>query len=97
MQYSINLSINDKNICHSLPGDIDLFTGGLIEKTVNGALLGATLECLIGEQFKRLKYGDRFWFQSKTANYNQSTFPLISSPPLIPFTTDGKSMPWSLT
>ncbi|XP_060585355.1 peroxidasin homolog pxn-1-like [Ruditapes philippinarum] len=54
------------------PADIDLFTGGLIEKSVEEAGgLGPTFECLIGEQFKRMKFGDRFWFQSRATGYNK--------------------------
>ena len=53
------------------PWDIDLFTGGLLEKPVTGGTLGPTFECIIGKQFQRLKVGDRFWFQSGTSNYTR--------------------------
>ena len=47
----------------SSPLDIDLFPGLLTETPVRPGQLGPTAECIIGDQFKRLKYGDRFWYQ----------------------------------
>ena len=42
--------------------DIDLFTGGLAEKTVPGGAVGATFACIIRQQFKQLIFGDRYFF-----------------------------------
>lgn len=44
--------------------DVDLYTGALSEKPINGSILGPTLTCLILDQFVRVKYGDRFWYEN---------------------------------
>ena len=41
--------------------DIDLFTGGLAERRISGALVGPTFACIIGVQFSHLRRCDRFW------------------------------------
>ena len=42
--------------------NLDLFVGGILEKPVNDGLLGPTFSCIIGEQFKNLRDGDRFFY-----------------------------------
>uniref|UniRef100_A0A0N5AN51 peroxidase n=1 Tax=Syphacia muris TaxID=451379 RepID=A0A0N5AN51_9BILA len=49
---------------YKTPDDIDLYVGAMLEDPVNGGLVGTTLSCLIGDQFKRLRDGDRFYYEN---------------------------------
>lgn len=44
--------------------DIDVFVGGLSELPEEGSVLGPVFNCLIGKQFRDLKFGDRYWFEN---------------------------------
>lgn len=44
---------------------VDLFMGGLAEAHVAGADVGPTFEAIITDQFRRLRSGDRFWWQNE--------------------------------
>lgn len=46
------------------PGNVDLFAGAVLEQKVPGGLVGPTLSCLLIDQFRRLRDGDRFWYES---------------------------------
>ena len=43
---------------------LDLWTGGLAEDHVPGAMIGETFHTIITDQFRRLRDGDRYWFEN---------------------------------
>ncbi|XP_076089035.1 chorion peroxidase-like [Mytilus galloprovincialis] len=51
--------------------EIDLFVGGLLEKSKNGRV-GETFECIIGKQFHLTKYGDRYWYERKECGFTEA-------------------------
>ncbi|WGZ93193.1 MAG: peroxidase family protein [Candidatus Thiothrix putei] len=47
------------------PADVDLWVAGLAEKPVGDSLFGQTFTKIIGDQFTRLRDGDRFWYENQ--------------------------------
>ncbi|XP_060065121.1 thyroid peroxidase-like [Ylistrum balloti] len=48
---------------YSHVNDIDLYAGAMSEKKTSDGLLGPTFSAMLAKQFKKLKLGDRFWFE----------------------------------
>ncbi|XP_014210778.1 peroxidasin homolog [Copidosoma floridanum] len=46
------------------PGNIDVWVGGILEDQVPDAKVGPLFKCLLREQFKRMRDGDRFWLEN---------------------------------
>ncbi|KAL7632516.1 UNVERIFIED_CONTAM: hypothetical protein RMT77_017179 [Armadillidium vulgare] len=44
--------------------DIDPFVAAISEASVNGGVLGTLFSCIIRDQFTRLKFGDRFYYEN---------------------------------
>ncbi|UYV64034.1 hypothetical protein LAZ67_2006368, partial [Cordylochernes scorpioides] len=61
LEYVYN--VGRHNECRRDVGDVDLFAGGLSETVVPGGSVGPTFSCIIAQQFARLKFGDRYYFE----------------------------------
>ncbi|XP_067938829.1 peroxidasin-like [Watersipora subatra] len=57
-------SVDALSSVYPLPADIELYPGGLSEIPLPDAIVGETFANILGEQFRRLKYGDRFWHET---------------------------------
>ncbi|XP_051891642.1 eosinophil peroxidase-like [Pristis pectinata] len=60
---------------YGTPDNIDVWVGAISEPFVEGGKVGPLLACLIGQQFQKLRDGDRFWWENKgvfTPNQRQA-------------------------
>ncbi len=66
----LDMTGGDVDLANALAGvfdsvdDVDLWIGGLAETHVNGGVAGETFSAIIGDQFLRLRDGDRFFYQN---------------------------------
>ncbi|XP_076043152.1 salivary peroxidase/catechol oxidase-like isoform X2 [Oratosquilla oratoria] len=44
--------------------DIDLFVGAIAERPLADSIIGPTFLCIIGDQFTKLRVGDRFYYEN---------------------------------
>ena len=45
--------------------DIDLFAGAMNEFPLRGSAVGFTFRCILTQQFRNLRRGDRFWYENQ--------------------------------
>ncbi|CAG2166450.1 unnamed protein product, partial [Oppiella nova] len=60
--------------------DIDLFIAGNHERPLPDAVVGPIFACILAEQARRNKVGDRFWFENANMkhSFNEGTLELIA-------------------
>ncbi|XP_076677332.1 peroxidasin [Andrena cerasifolii] len=46
------------------PGNVDVWVGGVLEDQLPNAKVGPLFRCILLEQFRRTRDGDRFWYES---------------------------------
>ncbi|KAM4699533.1 eosinophil peroxidase-like [Discoglossus pictus] len=51
---------------YGTPANIDIWVGGVAEPLVQGGRIGRLLTCLIGNQLKRARDGDRFYYEQSS-------------------------------
>jgi len=49
---------------YASPDDLDLWTAGVSERPMHGSMVGPVFGCIIGQTFRNLRSGDRFWYEN---------------------------------
>ncbi|XP_037503228.2 chorion peroxidase [Rhipicephalus sanguineus] len=62
-QYMDSDSVEKYKVLYKNVRDVDLFTAGISEFSVPGGIVGPTFSCILAQMFRRLKYGDRFYYE----------------------------------
>lgn len=66
--HSSELYPNDLAAVYSHIDDLDPYVGLVLERHLGGGgMMGPTLSCLVAQQFRRLKFGDRFFYETVDA------------------------------
>ncbi|XP_062557613.1 chorion peroxidase [Armigeres subalbatus] len=47
------------------PENVDVYSGALSERPIEGGVVGPLIACLLADQFVRLKQGDSFWYERR--------------------------------
>ncbi|XP_071386826.1 eosinophil peroxidase isoform X1 [Centroberyx affinis] len=50
---------------YGTPANIDVWLGGVAEPFVRGGRVGPLFACLIGNQFQKIRQGDRMWYENQ--------------------------------
>ena len=53
--------------------NVDIFPAGISERTTVDGQLGPTFTCLVGEQMRKLKLGDRLYYSHPGAKFTPGT------------------------
>ena len=73
--------------------NLDIWIAGLLEEVVPGARVGPTFQCLLAEQFQRLRNGDRFYYQEHYIPAKVAAIETFSMSQLICLTTGLERVP----
>lgn len=55
---------------YASPDDLELVIGGALETPIGNSLVGPTFTCIIVNEFQRIRYGDRFFFENHNSPFN---------------------------
>lgn len=59
-----NATIKGYYDLYTSPEDVDLWSAGVSERSIDDSIVGPTFSCIIAKTFSDLKKGDRFWYEN---------------------------------